>query len=89
MQVVTLRKKYVPAYIKCLQCNKLGGDTEIEEMDADLPEHTILIFRRLAHTKVWHFRRNLACHPVMDLLLLESPAGPLQYYSNCNIPDPV
>lgn len=52
LQVVTLRKKYIPAYVKCLQSNQMGGDESIEAMDGELPEHTILVFRRLAHTKV-------------------------------------
>ena len=46
------RKKYVPAYVKCLQSNKMGGDDEIEAMDADLHEASILVFRRLAHAQV-------------------------------------
>lgn len=52
MQLIELRRKYVPAYVKCLQNNKQGGDEEIESMDADLAEATILVFRRLAHAKV-------------------------------------
>ncbi len=51
LQVVSLRKKYVPAYVECLHNNNMGGDAGIEEMDAQLPEHTILVFRRLAHAK--------------------------------------
>ena len=46
------RKKYVPAYVRCLQSNNLGGNAEIEAMDADLHEATILVFRRLAHAQV-------------------------------------
>ena len=42
----------MPAYVKCLQDNQQGGNAEIEAMDADLPEQTILIFRRLAHAQV-------------------------------------
>lgn len=53
MQTMSLRKRYVPAYIKCLQENNQGGDEEIEAMDKDLPEQTILVFRRLAHAQVW------------------------------------
>jgi len=48
---VSLRKKYVPAYVECLHSNNMGGDAQIEKMDAQLPEHTILVFRRLAHAK--------------------------------------
>ena len=42
----------MPAYVKCLRNGQLGGDEEIEAMDAGLPEHTILVFRRMAHAKV-------------------------------------
>ena len=42
----------MPAYVKCLRNGHLGGDEEIEAMDAELPEHTILVFRRMAHAKV-------------------------------------
>ena len=52
MQVCSLRKKYVPMYINCLQNGQMGGDKEIEEMDAQLPEPSIKVFRRLAHAKV-------------------------------------
>ena len=60
LQFAVLRKKYVPAYVQCLHDNKLGGNAEIEAMDAQLPEHTILVFRRLAHAKVtcWHPSRR-------------------------------
>ena len=30
----------------------MGGNDEIAAMDRDLPESTILLFRRLAHAKV-------------------------------------
>lgn len=56
-----LRKKYVPAYIKCLHDNKLGGDAGIEAMDAELQEATILVFRRLAHAKVSSCNDMIPC----------------------------
>ena len=37
---------------RCLQENQMGGDEYTERMDAQLPEPTILLFRRLAHAKV-------------------------------------
>lgn len=40
-----LRKQYVPAYVKCLQQDKIGGDDAIAKMDAQLEEHAILWFR--------------------------------------------
>ena len=52
LQVISLRKKYVPAYVRCLQENKQGGDADIEAMDAELPEQTIIVYRRLAHAQV-------------------------------------
>lgn len=54
MQVCSLRKQYVPMYITCLQNGQMGGDKQIEEMDAQLPEPSIKVFRRLAHAKVSH-----------------------------------
>lgn len=50
--MIETRKKYVPAYVKCLQSNQMGGDAEIEAMDAELQESAILVFRRVAHAKV-------------------------------------
>lgn len=40
------------ALCRCLQDNQMGGDEYTERMDAQLPEATILLFRRLAHAKV-------------------------------------
>jgi hypothetical protein len=47
-----MRRKYIPAYVECLQHNQMGGNEETKRMDEDLPEATILLFRRLAHTQV-------------------------------------
>ena len=47
-----MRKKYVPLYIKALQNHVMGGDAETRRMDTELPEPTILLFRRLAHAQV-------------------------------------
>lgn len=52
MQVGWMRRKYIPAYVECLQHNQMGGSEETKKMDEDLPEATILLFRRLAHTEV-------------------------------------
>ncbi len=38
-------------YVQCLQDGKMGGDESTAEMDAELHEHTILTFRKLAHAK--------------------------------------
>lgn len=40
-----LRKKYVPAYLRCLQAGKTGGDDGIAAMDAQLQESSIILFR--------------------------------------------
>ena len=37
---------------RCLHENQMGGDEYISRMDQQLPEVTILLFRRLAHAKV-------------------------------------
>ncbi len=50
-QVGWMRRKYIPAYVECLQQNKMGGDEETRKMDESLSEPTILLFRRLAHTQ--------------------------------------
>ena len=39
-------------YAEALLQGKAGGCKETAEMDVELPEATILIFRRLAHAKV-------------------------------------
>lgn len=52
VQVGWMRRKYIPAYVECLQNNQMGGNEETRKMDQDLPEATILLFRRLAHTEV-------------------------------------
>ena len=51
MQAIEYRKKYIAQYVKCLQEGSMGGDEAIAEMDAQLNEHTILTFRKLAHAK--------------------------------------
>lgn len=51
-QACWMRRKYVPLYIKALQKQQMGGDEETRSMDAQLPETTILLFRRLAHAQV-------------------------------------
>ena len=38
-------------YVECLHNGKMGSDEAIAEMDAQLNEHTILTFRKLAHAK--------------------------------------
>jgi hypothetical protein len=52
MQAIELRKTYIQQYVTCLQEEKMGGDEAIQEMDAQLNEPTILVFRKLAHAKV-------------------------------------
>lgn len=52
LQAIELRKSYVQQYVSCLQDGKMGGDEKVQEMDAQLNEHTILVFRKLAHAKV-------------------------------------
>ena len=52
LQVMQARKRYVPLYIECLHNNQQGGDDQIAELDKELPEVTILVFRRLAHARV-------------------------------------
>lgn len=54
LQAIELRKAYVIQYVDCLQNGKMGGDENIQEMDAQLNEQTILVFRKLAHAKVQH-----------------------------------
>ena len=51
LQAIEYRKSYMQQYVKCLQEGKMGGDEAISEMDAQLNEHTILTFRKLAHAK--------------------------------------
>ncbi|KAL3132003.1 hypothetical protein ABBQ32_008624 [Trebouxia sp. C0010 RCD-2024] len=58
--VCHLRKEYIPHYIKCLQENHMGGDEYIHRMDQQLPEATILLFRRLAHAKVDREKKRAA-----------------------------
>lgn len=60
-QIMRMRKSYVPLYIQCLQDNKQGGNDEIADMDRQLPEVTILVFRRLAHAKVSSVFRLKCC----------------------------
>lgn len=43
--VSQLRKKYVPAYVRLLQQGKVGGDENIAQMDEQLDEHVIRLFR--------------------------------------------
>ena len=66
LQVCHLRKQYVPMYITCLQNGEMGGNSEIEEMDAQLPEPSIKVFRRLAHAKVRSGLFSAICYQVQD-----------------------
>ena len=50
-QAIEYRSRYVQQYAQCLQDGKMGGNESIAEMDAELHEHTILTFRKLAHAK--------------------------------------
>lgn len=61
LQAIEYRKSYVQQYVKCLQDGAMGGDEAIAEMDAELNEHTILTFRKLAHAK--------ACWPLAPLIV--------------------
>ncbi len=50
-QAIEYRSRYVQQYVQCLHDGKMGGDEATAEMDAQLNEHTILTFRKLAHAK--------------------------------------
>ena len=58
-----MRRKYIPAYVDCLQQNKMGGNEETRKMDESLPEPTILLFRRLAHTQANRAHRTVPAAP--------------------------
>lgn len=64
MQFVLLRKQYVPLYVAHLRAlaanpkEPLGA--ELRALDAQLPEATILMFRRLAHAEAQRERRREA-----------------------------
>lgn len=57
-----MRRKYIPAYVECLQHNQMGGNEETKKMDEELPEAIIFLFRRLAHTQA-----GLTCMSVLTL----------------------
>lgn len=44
-RLIKARMRYVPAYVDCLERGKVGGDETIKEMDKELEETTILVFR--------------------------------------------
>lgn len=46
-RICQMRRKYVDQYIQCLKDENVGvgGDKVIAEMDNELPESTILVFR--------------------------------------------
>jgi hypothetical protein len=44
-------RDYVPAYVRCLQAGKQGGDDAIHKLDDQLDESVIMLFRRMAHAK--------------------------------------
>lgn len=51
VMVAREHKQYVPAYLRCLQLGKQGGDDTIKQLDSQLDEPVILLFRRMAHAK--------------------------------------
>lgn len=44
-RLIKTRMEYVPAYVNHLEHGKVGGDEIIREMDKNLEETTILVFR--------------------------------------------
>jgi hypothetical protein len=50
-KVASIRRQYVPYYLKLLQQGKQGGDATIAAWDAELDETAALLFRRMARAK--------------------------------------
>lgn len=58
VRFILMRSKYVKLYVQHLTSG--GGYSDIKNMDASLPEHTILMFRRIAHKEVQREKRKKA-----------------------------
>ena len=65
-------------YVQCLHDGKMGGDESIAEMDAELHEHTILTFRRLAHAKA--SPPCLSVRAVLSKSTSDTAAGRLRFF---------
>ena len=69
-QSTLMRKRYVPLYLEYLKARAANTATskllspvpapELGDMDRALPEHTILMFRRLAHAELQREKRREA-----------------------------
>ncbi|GMH39652.1 hypothetical protein BSKO_07550 [Bryopsis sp. KO-2023] len=60
MALCSIRRMYIPHYVRCLQQGNVGGDKTISSIEKNMEEDTILVFRRLAHVKVEQHARQTA-----------------------------
>lgn len=57
LRMLAYYQRYVAAYLKYLQQGKQGsGDPTIDQLDSQLDEAVILLFRRMAHAKLKEIR---------------------------------
>ncbi|KAK9908805.1 hypothetical protein WJX75_003140 [Coccomyxa subellipsoidea] len=78
-KAIELRKAYVSQYVNCLQEGKMGGDEKIWDMDAQLNEHTTLVFRKLAHAKVEMAKKRAAAQAAAQARERQSEKGWLSW----------
>lgn len=61
LRMLAYYQRYVTAYLKYLQQGKQGsGDPTIRQLDSQLDEAVILLFRRMAHAKLKELRASAA-----------------------------
>ena len=83
-QSTLMRKRYVPLYLEYLKARAANTATskllspvpapELGDMDRALPEHTILMFRRLAHAELQREKRREA-RAAADAAAVEAAAA--------------
>lgn len=47
-QIISIRKRYIPLYKQCVAAGQLGGNEAVWDLDKQLPEKTIVLFRTIA-----------------------------------------
>lgn len=65
LRMLAYYQRYVTAYLKYLQQGKQGsGDPTIDELDSQLDEAVILLFRRMAHARLKELRAKASAADV-------------------------
>lgn len=71
-QIISIRKRYIPLYKQCVAAGQLGGNDALWELDAQLPEKTIVLFRTMALAVRLHARAHKQVAAALLTMLIVS-----------------